>query len=88
MMAATLGAPGLWGLDKMASALRYQPDKVCGARWREVPGLPGRVRFFPSKPFDKAAGWVPVAWEMPLYSADIRPRSVVGLRRQHPGGAP
>ena len=38
----------------------------------------GRVRFFPSKPLDKVAGWVPVAWEMPLYRADIRPRTVVG----------
>ncbi len=50
-----------------------------------MPGLPGRVRFFPSKPFDKAAGWVPVAWEMPLYSADIRPGTVVGLAT---GGVP
>jgi hypothetical protein len=88
MMAAALGSLGRWGLDKMAPALRYQPDKVCCARWHEVPGLPGRVRFFPSKSLDKAAGWVPVAWEMPLYGADIRPGTVVGLATDNiPGSA-
>ncbi len=78
MIAATLCAPDLWDLEKMVPALRYQPNKVCGVRWQKMPGLPGRMRFFPRKPLDRAAGWVPVAWEMPLYRADIRPRSVLG----------
>ena len=73
MIAAALGAPDLWDLEQMVPALRYQPNKVCGARWQKMPGLPGRIRFFPRKPFDQAAGWVPVAWEMPLYRADVRP---------------
>jgi hypothetical protein len=65
-------------LEKMVPALRYQPDKVCGVRWQKIPGLPGRIRFFPRKPWDQIAGWVPVAWEMPLYRTDFRPRSVLG----------
>ena len=74
------GAPGAsdpWNLEQMVAALRYRPDKVCSARWRKVPGLPGRVRFFPSNPFDKVAGWLPVAWEMPLYAAEARPDMVL-----------
>ena len=78
MIAATLCAPGLWDLEKMVPALRYQPNKLCGARWQKIPGLQGRMRFFPRKPLDQVAGWVPVAWEMPLYRADTRPRSVLG----------
>ncbi len=78
MIAAALGMPDLWDLRDMIPALRYHPDKVCGVRWQRLPGLPGRVRFFPSNPFDRLAGWLPVAWEMPLYRSDVRPRTVVG----------
>jgi hypothetical protein len=77
MIAATLGAPDLWDLEQMVPALRYQPNKVCGARWQKLPGLPGQIRFFASKSFDQVAGWVPVAWEMPLYRADVRPQTVL-----------
>jgi hypothetical protein len=78
MIAAALMAPGLWDLEALVSALRFQPSKVSGARWREIPGLRGRVRFFPSRPIDQAAGWLPVAWEMPLYRTDTRPGFVLG----------
>ena len=88
MIAATLDASAVWDLEKMVPALRYQPDKVCGVRWQKMPGLPGRIRFFPRKPLDRVAGRVPVAWEMPLYRADVRPRSVLGYADGNvPGGA-
>ena len=87
MIAAALGAPDLWDLDEMVPALRYQPDKVCSVRWQKMPGLPGRVRFFPRKPLDQVAGWVPVAWEMPLYRADARPRCVLGYEAGNIPGA-
>jgi hypothetical protein len=94
MIAAAFGAAGppdaddRWNLGQMVSALRYQPDKACSARWRTIPGLPGRVRFFPSKPFDKAAGWIPVAWEMPLYGAEARPGVVLAYAAGNvPGNA-
>ena len=77
MVAAALTAPDLWGTGQMVAALRYRPDKVCSRRWCRVPDLPGRVRLFPKGPLDKAAGWTPVAWEMPLYRADTRPAMVV-----------
>ena len=31
----------------------------------------------PAQAVGPGAGWVPVAWEMPLYRADVRPRSVL-----------
>jgi Acyl-CoA reductase (LuxC) len=77
MVAATLGSPDLWDLQRMASAFQHQPNKACSARWQRMPGLQGRIRFFPSDPLDRVAGWMPVAWEMPLYRGDTRPRTVV-----------
>jgi hypothetical protein len=78
MIAAALGSPDLWDLDKMVPALRYNPDKVCGVRWQRIPGMAGRIRFFPRNPLDRLAGWLPVAWEMPLYGSDTRPSTVIG----------
>ncbi len=77
MIAAALGDPSLWNLDRLVHAVRYHPNKVCSVRWRPIPGLPGRVRFFPSRTIDRVAGWLPVAYEMPLYRADIRPDLVL-----------
>jgi hypothetical protein len=88
MIAATLGAPDLWDLENLVPAMSYQPDKLCSRRWQEVPGIPGRIRFFPRSPLDQVAGWLPVAWEMPLYRVDTRPRSVLGFAAGNvPGGA-
>ena len=82
------GAPELWNLEQMVAAHHYRPDKVCSAKWRKMPGLPGRVRFFPSRPLDKVAAWTPVAWEMPLYRAETRPGMVVGYASGNiPGNA-
>jgi hypothetical protein len=77
MIAATIGASDVWDLEKMVAAIRLQPDKACSRRWRQMPGLPGRVRFYPDKVQDRVAGWLPVAWEMPLYQADVRPHMIL-----------
>ena len=78
MIAATLGTADPWNLDKVVPALRYQPSKDCSARWQKMPGLPGRVRFFPRTAIGELAGWVPVSSEMPLYGADTRLGFVLG----------
>jgi len=88
MVASGLAAPDLWDLDRLPAALRYHPNKACGARWTTMADLPGRIRFFPTKSMDKAAGWVPVAWEMPLFGGDVRPGMVLGHSdRDIPGTA-
>jgi hypothetical protein len=88
MVAAVFGAQELWNVEQMAPALHYRPEKVCSARWRTMPGLPGRVRFFPRVPLDKVAGCTPVAWEMPLYRAEARLDMVVGYASGNiPGNA-
>lgn len=78
MIAATLDAPEMWDLRGMASSYAYRPSKAQAARWRPLPGLPGRVRFFPEKPIDRLAPLVPVAWEMPLVGAPEAPGTVLG----------
>ncbi len=79
MVEAALQSPELWDVEQMTAALRYQPDKVCSVRWRQIPGLPGRIRFFPRHAVDKLAGYVPVSWEMPLFRAESRPETVAGF---------
>ncbi len=47
MIASTLGAPDMWDLGQMAHALALSPTKSAAARWESLPGLTGRLRFFP-----------------------------------------
>jgi hypothetical protein len=47
MVASTLGAPEMWDLAQMTRALALAPSKAAAARWELLPGLPGRLRFFP-----------------------------------------
>ncbi len=47
MIASTLGAPDMWDLGQMAQALALSPTRSAAARWESLPGLTGRLRFFP-----------------------------------------
>jgi len=78
MIGAMLDTPEMWDLRSVAASFSYRPSKVQAARWERLADLPGRVRFFPKHLHDKIAGYVPVAWQMPLFSSPRAPELVVG----------
>ncbi|MBC7293923.1 MAG: hypothetical protein H5T84_07485, partial [Thermoleophilia bacterium] len=88
MIASTLAAFGMWNLEQMQSALSFAPRLAAVNRWVNMPGMPGRLRFYPAsggltslanKLFLKTAGRVPFLNQLPLYrGADASPTCIVG----------
>ncbi len=64
MIGSVMAAPEIWDLEQMTRAFALDPRKATKARWQPLPGLPGRLRFFPSR----AAGISRLAGRLPLYS--------------------
>jgi hypothetical protein len=54
MLAAALGHGDLVSPDRLAEACRYRPTWSVATRWEPMPGLTGRVRFFPARRLDRA----------------------------------
>jgi hypothetical protein len=54
MLAAALGHGDLVSPGRLAEALRYRPTWSVATRWEPIPGLTGRVRFFPARRLDRA----------------------------------
>jgi hypothetical protein len=58
MLAMALGLGDLISPGSLSAALEFQPAWSAATRWEQMPGLPGRVRFFPRRAADRAtAGW-------------------------------
>jgi len=55
MLAAALGHGDLVTPDGLAEACRYRPTWSVATRWEPMPGLAGRVRFFPARRIDRAS---------------------------------
>ena len=54
MLALALGQGDLIKPSSLAAALEFQPTWSAATRWEQMPGLPGRVRFFPQRALDRA----------------------------------
>jgi len=54
MLALALGQGGLISPSSLAAALEFQPTWSVAKKWGQMPGLPGRVRFFPQRTLDRA----------------------------------
>lgn len=78
MIAATVDSPDMWDLGPMAASFSHRPTKAQAARWRQLPGLPGRVRFFAQRAADRLVPLIPVAWEMPLFGPAQAPDTIIG----------
>ena len=55
MLAMALGQGDLVSPASLAAALEFQPTWSVAMNWERMPGLPGRVRFFPQRRLDRAA---------------------------------
>ncbi len=80
MIGSVMAAPEIWDLEQMALALALNPTKAAAAGWRPLPGLPGRLRFFPSRAPGIAgvSGQVPLYSRLPIFAAPEAPRFVTG----------
>ncbi len=55
MLMAALWQGDLISIDFLLAALQFQPTWATATRWERMPGLSGRVRFFPAQPWDRIA---------------------------------
>jgi hypothetical protein len=55
MLALALGQGELVSPLSLAAALEFRPTWSVATKWEQMPGLPGRVRFFPQRTLDRAA---------------------------------
>jgi len=80
MIASVMAAPEIWDLEQMATALALEPTRAATAHWQPLPGLPGRLRFFPSRAAKIAgvSGRLPVYSGLPLFGAPETPGFVTG----------
>ncbi len=54
-------------VNSIAAALEFHPTRAAFENWQQLPGLPGRVRFYPASRLDRLAGKIsPVS---PIYHA-------------------
>jgi len=54
MLALALGQGELVSPSSLAAALEFQPTWSVATNWKQMPGLPGRVRFFSQRTLDRA----------------------------------
>jgi len=47
MIRLTVGSLGLFSLEKFPSAFTFSPTNHSKRYWQEIPGLPGRLRYYP-----------------------------------------
>jgi hypothetical protein len=59
MLAMALGLGDLISPQMLSAALQFQPTWSVAAGWERMPGLPGRVRFFPQHASDRARARLP-----------------------------
>lgn len=80
MIDSVMGAPEIWDLEQMTRALALNPTRAAAAQWQPLPGLPGRLRFFPSRAarISRFSGRLPVYSGLSLFGAPEAPEFVTG----------
>jgi hypothetical protein len=80
MIGSIMSAPELWDLEQMAFAFSLDPTRVAMAGWESLPGLPGRLRFFPGRTSRSSRLWarVPVPSRRLLFEDPEAPQAVTG----------
>jgi hypothetical protein len=80
MVGSIMAAPEIWDLEQMARAMALDPTWASTATWQPLPGLPGRLRFFPQRARQIAniSGQVPLISRLPVFTAPEAPGRVTG----------
>ncbi len=80
MIGSVMRAQEIWDLEQMTRALALNPTKAAAAGWQPYAGLPGRLRFYPSRAPGIAgiSGQVPLYSRLPIFADPEAPRFVTG----------
>lgn len=73
MIGAALGTPDLWTLGEMTAAVTADPTWDAAGQWQRLPGLEGRLRFYPAR--GGYRGERPAA---PIFATPATPALVAG----------
>ncbi|MBN1317699.1 MAG: hypothetical protein JXA42_19605 [Anaerolineales bacterium] len=77
MIAATLDMLEMISLDQLPAALSLNLQNRVAHNWLSMPGIDGRIRFFPTSKF-RASQLFPGYKDQPLFDAAIPPGTVIG----------
>ncbi|MFH1834163.1 MAG: acyl-CoA reductase, partial [bacterium] len=90
MVASIMGAPEMWDMQQMRSALASSPTRTAIIDWEPLQGLPGLLRFFPGvmrrggrarargRVLEMLAGGVRPLSSHPHFAEPVPPGTVVG----------
>ena len=78
MIRFALAAPEMWAMDQMDAALRLDVTWEAARRWQPLPGLSGRLRFFPAESRARVSGRLRRSANRALYESAAAPALVAG----------
>lgn len=87
MIRFTLGSLEWMTLEQFSGAFSLAPTRRAMHSWQPMPGLPGRLRFFPANPVAKAVGGLPGLSGTPIHAASTPPEMVIGFGAGNVPGA-
>ena len=79
MLGFALQALDLFALEQMPAIYRARITRKAISDWQPVPGLPGRLRFFPDKSLERLRGWLPGYSNVLIHSRLDKSELVVGF---------
>ncbi|MBN2548787.1 MAG: hypothetical protein JXB15_06505 [Anaerolineales bacterium] len=78
MIQFTLEALQLMSLEQLPAALSLQPTHRATRAWQSMPGLPGRLRFFPAPGWRSRLGTFSIRDDYPIFAPPDYPALAVG----------
>jgi hypothetical protein len=87
MIRLALGALEMFSLEGMEAAFSHLPMRAAVSAWQRMPGLPGRLRFFPQHAWQRSLYGAPGLRQRPLFDRQEAPALVVGYGAGNVPGA-
>jgi len=78
MIGFSLSALDLMALHELPAAFALSPTRRVARGWQSMPGLSGRLRFYASRPWQRAFCRLPLGAERPLFGTPSLPDLAVG----------
>ncbi len=79
MLRIALSSQALFDLQQYVAAYSHLPTWSAAQDWQEMPGLSGRLRFFPSSAVDRLAASLPGRKNKPLFGPEELSNLIIGF---------